>query len=72
MTDFLVTFAEVVEANEAHGFTGGAHYLDGSTIQLLDCLNEPSGWNLIRVDPVTQLCSLSDLMAALGYGLPCA
>lgn len=67
MSDYTLTFAKVVALNLLHGSTGGARYNDEGQVVLLDCLNEPSGWNAIAVCPVTHLCSRSDTLAALGY-----
>lgn len=73
MSDFSLTIDQVAAQNEAHGgmtrsgdtlglITHGAH-----SVELMDANGNADGWQLIRRDIVTGLCSRSDLRAALGY-----
>jgi hypothetical protein len=73
MKDMRLTLDQVAQINEAHGgmpIIGDAlgvicHGKDA--VELLGADGKPNGWNTIARDPVTGLCSLSDLKAALGY-----
>jgi hypothetical protein len=73
MSDFTLTIEQVAAQNAAHGgmapsgdtlglIMHGAH-----TVELMDAQGNADGWQQIRRDTVTGLCSRSDLRAALGY-----
>lgn len=72
-TDFTLTLDQVALLNEQHGgmaISGaslGVLCHGNHTVELLNPLGLPEGWNAIRRDPTSGLCSRSDTLAALGY-----
>lgn len=73
MTDFTLTLDQVAHLNASHGGMDNTVSALGilrhgnHTVELLNPKGEPEGWNAIRRDPLSGLCSRSDTLAALGY-----
>lgn len=72
-TDHTLTLMQVARLNASHG----GMPIDGDrlgilchgehTVELLNPIGTPEGWNTISRDPASGLCSRSETLSALGY-----
>ncbi|MCK5503078.1 MAG: hypothetical protein KAI82_17725 [Tritonibacter mobilis] len=72
-TDHCLTLMHVARLNASHGgmpIEGdrlGILCHGNHTVELLNPIGEPEGWNKISRDPSSGLCSRSETLSALGY-----